>query len=101
MIEAMAVAAGLTAGADWRLMGLAAAAVWAPVPSAVALVVAGVAGRDCRRLIREIYRGLSFMERISASRTFDSRTVRAGRPSVTVGRACGALCARDGSMNQK
>lgn len=52
MIEAMAVAAGLAARADWRLMGLVAAAVWTPVPSAVALVVAGVAGRKAEVRVR-------------------------------------------------
>lgn len=45
MIEALIVASGLVAGGDWRLMALAAGAVWAPVPSAAALVVATIVGR--------------------------------------------------------
>lgn len=45
MTEALIVAAGLVAGVDWRLLALAAGAVWAPIPSAVALAVAWAAGR--------------------------------------------------------
>lgn len=45
MIEALLVAAGLAAGVDWRLLALAAGAIWAPTPSAVALVGAWMMGR--------------------------------------------------------
>lgn len=45
MTEALIVAAGLAAGVDWRLLALAAGAIWVPIPSAVALAVAWVAGR--------------------------------------------------------
>lgn len=45
MSEALIVAAGLAAGVDWRLLALTAGAIWAPVPSALALGVAWVAGR--------------------------------------------------------
>lgn len=44
-MEAFIVAAGLAAGVDWRLLALAAGAIWAPTPSAIALAAAAVAGR--------------------------------------------------------
>lgn len=45
MIESALLAVGLAAGADWRLVVLAAGAVWAPLPSAAALLVVTMAGR--------------------------------------------------------
>lgn len=44
MSEALILAAGLAAGADARLVALAAGAVWAPLPSAAALLVVAMAG---------------------------------------------------------
>lgn len=52
MIEAVIVAGGLVAGADWRLLGLAAGAVWAPLPAALAVAVAVVVGRKAETRAR-------------------------------------------------
>lgn len=48
MTEALILATGLAAGADWRPLLLAAGAVWAPIPSAVALLLAAGVGRRQR-----------------------------------------------------
>lgn len=45
MMEALILAGGLIARGDWRLLALAAGAVWVPLPSAVALAAAAVVGR--------------------------------------------------------
>lgn len=48
MIETLLVAVGMTVGVDWRLLLLVGAALWFPVPAAVALVIVGVAQRGVR-----------------------------------------------------
>lgn len=48
MTEALILATGLAAGADWRSLLLASGAVWAPVPSALALTLVVVVRRRVR-----------------------------------------------------
>lgn len=45
MIEGVLLATGLAGGADWRLLALAAGALWAPVPATAALLVTAWVGR--------------------------------------------------------
>lgn len=47
-METLLLAGGMAAGADWRLLLLAAGAVWAPLPAAVAVAVAVMVGRRHR-----------------------------------------------------
>ncbi|HEX7098658.1 MAG TPA: hypothetical protein VF377_05410, partial [Acidimicrobiia bacterium] len=46
MIEMLLVAAGVLAGADWRLLALLGGAVWFPVPTAAAVAAVLVAHRS-------------------------------------------------------
>lgn len=45
MSEAVVIALGLTVGVDWRLLALVSAAVWAPLPAAVATGAVVIVGR--------------------------------------------------------
>lgn len=49
MSEVILLAWGLAGGADWRLMAMAAGAVWAPWPTGIAVAGAVVAGRRLSR----------------------------------------------------
>lgn len=45
MTASIVLAAGLVLGVDWRLLAMAAGAVWVPMPTAVAVAAAAVVGR--------------------------------------------------------
>lgn len=64
MIEAMAVATGLAIGIDWRVIALVSGAIWAPVPSAVAVTVAVLVGRRLADRARS-GRDLRFVESVA------------------------------------
>lgn len=88
MTEAIVVATGLAIGIDWRVIALVSGAVWAPVPSAVAVAVAVLVGR--RLVDRARYGGdLRFVESVAGE-------LRAGASiRASLRAACGSLDGAD------
>lgn len=87
MTAAVILAWGLVSGADWRLVTLAAGAVWLPLPTGMALVVAVVAGSRAAGM-HEVDRESRFVETVLGE-------LRAGSSLRWAMRA--ALVALDGS----
>lgn len=93
MSAALVLAAGLTMGADWRLLAMAGGAIWVPVPTAVAVAGVAVVGQRMR-LASALGQEARFVEtvvgelRAGGSLRAALRTACAGRPE------CAAICRR-------